>query len=85
MLAFNFQQRYREEDAADLRKEIETLASSWVESVYDDTVVRTASPSRMRHLEQRLQNVGRLPELARKARQEMSEPMGATLKVKDNG
>ena len=37
-------------------------------------MIRTASPSRMRHLEQRLANDDHLPELARKARQEASEP-----------
>ena len=37
-------------------------------------MVRTAGPSRVVHLEQRMANDGRLAALARKAREEMAEP-----------
>ena len=74
MFSINFQQRYREEDLPKLREEIEKQHIFWVENAYSELMIRTATPERMRHLEQRLASIGRLPELARKARQEMSEP-----------
>jgi hypothetical protein len=37
-------------------------------------MLRTSSPERMVHLEQRLANDGRLPDLVRKAKEEMAEP-----------
>ncbi|MCX8214072.1 MAG: hypothetical protein OTJ97_06140 [SAR202 cluster bacterium] len=37
-------------------------------------MVETANPARMVHLEQRLANDDHLPELVRKAREEMDEP-----------
>jgi hypothetical protein len=45
-----------------------------VERAYDDTIVRTAGPARMRHLEQVLANDDHLAELSRKARETMLEP-----------
>ena len=39
-----------------------------------EVMVRTAGPSRMVHLEQRMANDGHLAELSRKAREEMAEP-----------
>ena len=46
----------------------------WVERNYGEAMMRTAGPSRMVHLEQRMANDGHMAELARKAREEMSEP-----------
>ena len=37
-------------------------------------MVRTATPARMVHLEQRLANDDHLPEVVRKLREEMAEP-----------
>ena len=49
-------------------------ARFWIERAYGEAMIRTAGPKRMRHLEQRLANDDHLPELVRRARQEMSEP-----------
>ena len=74
MFTMNFEQRHKEEDLPELREEIAKKARFWEERNYGDTMVRTASPARMVHLEQRMANDGHLAELARKARQEMDEP-----------
>ena len=74
MFTLNFQQRYEEEDLPQLQKEIEGQHIFWLEKAYGEAMIRTTGPERMRHLEQRLANVGRLPELARKARAEVAEP-----------
>ena len=70
----NFQKRYADEDLPALREDIGRSAKFWVERAYGDVMVRTASPSRMRHLGQRLANDGHLAELSQKARQDMDEP-----------
>ena len=49
-------------------------APIWIDRVYGDAMVRTASPTRMRHLEQVMANDGHLAELSRQARERMSEP-----------
>ena len=74
MFTLNFQERYRDEDLADLREDISGKARFWLDKVYGDAMLRTATPSRMRHLEQRLASADHLPELARKARDQMEEP-----------
>ena len=74
MFTINLEERHRHEDLELLRDGIAGLARFWCERAYGETMIRTASPSRMRHLEQRLANDDHLPELARKARQEASEP-----------
>ncbi len=74
MFTINMEQRYRDEDLEELRGLIAQDARFWVERSYGDLMVRTAGPSRMVHLEQRMANDGHLAELSRKAREEMSEP-----------
>ena len=74
MFPINLEQRHREEDVGLLREEMAKLSRFWIERAYGEVMIRTAGPRRMRHLEQRLANDGHLPELARKARQEMDEP-----------
>ena len=74
MFTMNFQQRFREEDIGELRDDVATKARFWVEVPYGEALVRTASPERMVHLEQRLANADHLPALAAKAREEMDEP-----------
>ena len=75
MFTINFQQRYEEQDLPQLRKELENQHVFWIDNAYGEAILRTAGPQRMRHLEQRLANIGRLPLLAHKARQEMDEPV----------
>ena len=74
MFTMNFQKRYADEDLPALREDIGKSARFWVERAYGDVMVSTASPSRMRHLGQRLANDGHLAELSQKARRDMEEP-----------
>ena len=74
MFTINLQQRHAEVDLTDLRDDINFLARFWHERAYGETMLRTAGPERMVHLEQRLANDGHLVELVRKAKKEMSEP-----------
>jgi hypothetical protein len=62
------------EEIADLERYIEAHARFWIDQLHGDGMRRTASPLRMRHLRQVMEREGRLPELARKARDEMAEP-----------
>ena len=75
MFTMNYQQRHEEQDLPQLRKQIENQHIFWIDNAYGEAMIRTAGPERMRHLEQRLANIGRLPQLAHKARQEMEEPV----------
>ena len=74
MFTMNFQQRHRQDDLPQLREGIASLARFWTERAYGETMIRTASPARMVHLEQRLANDDHLPELVRKAKEEKEEP-----------
>ena len=74
MFTINLQQRFRAEDEGLLRDCIASLAGFWTDQVYAPIMIETASPVRMRHLEQRLAHADHLPDLAAKARREMAEP-----------
>ena len=74
MFTLNFQQRFRDEDIDELRDDVAGKAQFWVDVPYGETLLRTASPERMVHLEQQLANADHLPALAAKAREEMHEP-----------
>jgi hypothetical protein len=74
MFTMNLSQRYPAELLPELRATIGGASRFWLERVYHDTIVRTAGPARMRHLEQVLANDGHLAELSRKARESMLEP-----------
>lgn len=74
MFTINLSQRYREEDLGELRQTIGGLSRFWIDRVYSDTMVRTAGPDRMRHLEQVMADDGHLAELSRQARERMAEP-----------
>ena len=74
MFTINLQQRFRDEDEELLRQCISSLAGFWSERAYAPAMVESASPARMRHLEQRLAHDDHLPELVAKARREMAEP-----------
>jgi hypothetical protein len=74
MFTINLCQRYPAELLPELREMIAGKARFWAERAYGETMVRTAGPERMRHLEQLLANDGHLAELARKARETMAEP-----------
>ena len=74
MFTMNCCQRYPEAKLEDLRKYIGGGARFMIDRSYDNTIVRTAGPERMVHLEQVLANDGHLAELSRKAREERPEP-----------
>ncbi len=74
MFTINLCERYSEDRLEDLKKYIAGGARFWIERTYGETMVRTAGPERMRHLEQVLANDGHIAELSRKARETMPEP-----------
>jgi ectoine hydroxylase-related dioxygenase (phytanoyl-CoA dioxygenase family) len=74
MFTLNFSQRYPAELLPELRDAIGAHARFWLDHFYGETLLRTASPARMVHLEQVLANEGHLPELARLARERTLEP-----------
>ncbi len=74
MFTINCCQRYAEADVPVLRDYISGFARFWIDRAIGETMVKTASPQRMKHLEQLLANDGHLAALAAKARESMSEP-----------
>jgi hypothetical protein len=61
------------EEIAELEKFIAGGARFWIDHTHSDIMRNTASPQRMRHLEQVIAHEGHLPALAAKARAEMAE------------
>ena len=74
MFTIGFQERHPEHDLERLREELSDLVRFWHPRAYGETMIETASPSRMRHLEQRLSLDGHMAALVQKAQNEMSEP-----------
>lgn len=74
MFTINFTRRYRDDELDHLRQEVTNFARFWIDSVYGEAMVRTATPSRMKHLEQALANQDHLAELSRKHKEEHAEP-----------
>jgi len=58
----------------ELRGFINSAARFWVTQSHSDVMRRTASPERMRHLQQVMENEDELPELVRIAKLKMAEP-----------
>lgn len=61
-------------DLNELRGFINSAARFWVPQTHSDVMRQTASPERMRHLEQVMDNEDELPELVRQAKATMAEP-----------
>ena len=74
MFTMNCCQRYPDDKLDYLREYISGASRFWIERAYDNTIVRTASPARMVHLEQVLANDGHLAELSRQRRATEAEP-----------
>ena len=70
----NLCQRYPERLVPELRDYISGASRFWLDEAYGPAMLRTATPDRMRHLEQVMANDDHLPELSRQARETMSEP-----------
>ena len=74
MFTINVTAHYQPDDVHYLKDLISGAARFWIDSVYGERMLRTATPERMIHLQQSLDNQGHLPEEVRKARLTMSEP-----------
>ena len=74
MFTINLSQHYAEECLDDLRATVNGLSRFWIDRVYGETMLRTATPARRRHLEQVMANDGELAALSRQAREQMAEP-----------
>ena len=74
MFTINLSERYPEERIEALRAAVGGFSRYWVDRAYGQTMVDTAGPERMRHLEQIMANDGHLAELTRQAKETMSEP-----------
>ena len=73
MFTINFEARHAERDISVIRESISDLAQYGMERAYGEAMLQTATPARMRHLEQRLANDGHLAALSAKTRAEMDE------------
>ena len=68
LFTINIQARHAEHDLGRIRDSISDLARHGMERAYGRTMLQTATSTRMRHLEQRLDNDGHLAALSEKAR-----------------
>lgn len=74
MFTINCTARYTEEEIPLLHNEIGAFARFWIDSVYGEAMLRTATPQRMVHLQQPLSQQHHLVEEVRKAKLTMKEP-----------
>jgi len=74
MFTMNFSRRYPEDKLQELRDLIAQRARFWIDRAYGETMVRTAGPERMVHLEQIMTNDGHLADLSREMKKKMVEP-----------
>ena len=74
MFTINCTARYKDDEIPLLHNEISSFARFWVDSVYGEAMLRSASPQRMVHLEQPLAHQDHLGEEVRKAKATMTEP-----------
>jgi hypothetical protein len=74
MFTINCSVRFPEDKIPILRKYNEHMARFWVDRVYGEKMIATATDSRMVHLEQVMANDDHLAALSAKARAEMNEP-----------
>lgn len=74
MFTMNLCQRYPEDRLEALRNYISGSSRFWIERKYGEIMVKTASPERMKHLEQVMANDWHLAELSRQAKERMAEP-----------
>jgi hypothetical protein len=74
MFTINLSPRIKDEDRQLLLDYIGTRARFWIDRAYGETMMQTAGPERLRHIEQIMNNDGHLAALAQKARETMPEP-----------
>ncbi|MCB0082943.1 MAG: hypothetical protein KDE47_18515, partial [Caldilineaceae bacterium] len=74
MFTINCTARYADDELPLLRNEVAALARFWIDSVYGEAMLATATPERMVHLAQPLAQQDHLAEEVRKAKLTMKEP-----------
>jgi hypothetical protein len=74
MFTINCTARYEADEMPYLRNEISAFARFWIESVYGEAMLRTATPQRMVHLQQPLGYQDHLIAEVQKAKATMKEP-----------
>ncbi|MEO8397386.1 MAG: phytanoyl-CoA dioxygenase family protein [Chloroflexota bacterium] len=74
MFTINTTAHYQPDDIHYLKDLISGGARFWIDKVYGERMLSTATPERMIHLQQSLDNQGHLPEEVRKAKLTMKEP-----------
>lgn len=74
MFTINCTARYTDEAIPYLLNEIGAFARFWTETIYGEALVRTATPERMKHIEQPLAHQYHLVEEVKKAKERMKEP-----------
>ncbi|MCX5659376.1 MAG: phytanoyl-CoA dioxygenase family protein [Planctomycetota bacterium] len=74
MFTINLCQRYPKGRENELQDYMRGWSRFWMERGYEPLMIDTASPQRMRHLEQVLANDGHLAGLTREAKEKMAEP-----------
>ena len=74
MFTINCTARYTESEMPLLRNEVAAFARFWVDSVYGEAMLRTATPQRLVHLQQAIDQQDHLAEEVRKAKLTMKEP-----------
>ncbi|MEZ4656992.1 MAG: phytanoyl-CoA dioxygenase family protein [Caldilineaceae bacterium] len=74
MFTINCTARYADDELPLLRNEVAALARFWIDSVYGEAMLATATPARMVHLAQPLAQQDHLAEEVRKAKLTMKEP-----------
>ncbi len=74
MFTINCTAHYSDDELPLLRNEVAAFARFWVDSVYGEAMLRTATPARMVHLAQPLAQQDHLVEEVRKAKLTMKEP-----------
>ncbi len=74
MFVLNLCERFPDDRIDELKKYMSNWSRFWMESAYEDLMIKTATPQRMRHLEQLMANDGHLAELTQKKRAVMAEP-----------
>ena len=74
MFTLNCTRRHTEAELPIMRQEVANFARFLTDSVYGPAMVDTATPERMRHLEQPLANQDHLPALSDQARRERGQP-----------
>ena len=80
MFTINMQARQPDDDLEPVRKSVANLSRHEMERAYGDVMLQTASPERMRHLEQRLANDGHLAALSAKVAPNDSKPPATSAK-----